>query len=830
MVELRPIVPGDPSYDWRGNTRGLSAEHAEGVGAYEDNQLVGSLTWRDLPNALYIVAAYVAPQFREQGLLKRMFSYVTSLHPDKPIESGSEEGNPVKGLQDLHNYHTTRGLALGSRLTIRPIYDILRDYDEEQDRKENLGQGEGDESRQAVGRSQPQAQGYVVISGNEGEEYAWPDFDDIHEISLAAVENHQGYRDPGLVEGAVGNTQMMQQYGQHEDIFDTAAHLIAKIQRQQAIVEGNKRTATNVGLAFLANNGYDISPVVDSEQKEDELVRFIMEISTNDDAIGELAQFLRENCKPEKTAGLFKEDGLGTAFWYDPESGIHFGDTHYMIFHNMFGSPDENNYEQRHQGVYGWIYPDPHDTEHGDEPDYDINFGTDFGAHANFNASPQLEREAVEEIEGQIGYPATDVYSNWSDRYHEKNAGHAYESEDLDEAQADGAACQNCGSMVAPNEICGNCGTANLSWWTENRGLAPFKGSVKTAITYDGQNYSCFAFLPPMLYLGNRHHMAIMQQLLQHGWTWEQLMEAKQLWGWSGDSPHGEEPYIGLYLQTDAAILDKSLLPELEAAFTKLTGIDKFVMKSNTDPTNEEYAPDWDSHYGDEGFYTNVPGVLAYNSSTGQSEYWDATAVTASWKEDKEFEKLVLLDNLWSIGYNTKTTSMWEEQFEEPVEENLEDFAQEEGQLTDEQKAEQGVSGPFNIDGWTVYERDCGDVYPTHDALWIDRTNNIILIGYQGHHHDIGKDSPFIQNIIGQMDPYNQTAGHFRTEPSKTEPHPAGFLWHGDDATKDEKNVIKQVLKQHYNVDKLKSLYKEIPDAYSEENDYYDDGYEDSGY
>lgn len=55
--------------------------------------------------------------------------------------------------------------------------------------------------------------------------------------------------------GAIGNTQMMQAYGLHNDIFDTAATLIAKVQRQQAVVEGNKRTAAALGLAFLEQNG-----------------------------------------------------------------------------------------------------------------------------------------------------------------------------------------------------------------------------------------------------------------------------------------------------------------------------------------------------------------------------------------------------------------------------------------------------------------------------------------------------------------------------------------------------------------------------------------------
>lgn len=656
MVELRPILPGDPSYDWQGNIRNLSAEHAEGIGAYDQGQLVGSLTWRNLGNVIHLVAAFVEPVYRSQGLFKRLFQYVQALHPDMPIQGESEEGNPVKGLYDLHNYHTTRGLALAH---------------------ESMGQEQGKEDGSKAPWRECQAQAYVA--SNEEDEYAWPSLDDIHDISLDAVDNHQGYRDPGLIEGAVGNTQMQQQYGQHEDIFDTAAQLITKLQRQQGLVEGNKRTATNVGLAFLENNGYDTSLAYHSEAAEDELIKHIMACAANDNAIPALAEYLRKHSHPEmKTAGLFKEDGLGTAFWYDPQSGLHFGDTHYMIFHNMFGSPPENDYEQRHQGVYGWVYPDPHDTEHGTEPNYDINFGTDFGAHANFNANPQLERDAVEEIEGQIGYPATDVYSNWSDRYHERNAGHAYESEDLDEERADQVAlnnqtqCQNCGSQIA-GDLCGNCGTENLQWWTEGQGLAPFKGS---------------------------------------------------------------------------------------------------------------------------------------------------------WIEDEDFN-LFLLDKLPPVVYNSKTSD-WEDQFEEPVDEDLGNFEQETNQLSEAEKQECGIEGPFDIDGWTVYTRDCGDVYPTHDAIWLDRGNKVALIGWQGHHHDLFNGSNFFQNLIQNASPYNQTAGHFRTEPSQDEPFPAGWGWHGSEGNKEEKNVLKQVIKKHYNVNKLKDLYQSNPEA---EEDYFDGGDEpDEGY
>jgi transposase-like protein len=53
-------------------------------------------------------------------------------------------------------------------------------------------------------------------------------------------------------------------------------------------------------------------------------------------------------------------------------------------------------------------------------------------------------------------------------------------------------------------------------------------------------NHGCFGFINGHLIIGTRHHMEIMYRLLQNGWSWEQLMNADQLWGWfSVDSGAG---------------------------------------------------------------------------------------------------------------------------------------------------------------------------------------------------------------------------------------------------------------------------------------------------
>lgn len=43
----------------------------------------------------------------------------------------------------------------------------------------------------------------------------------------------------------------------------------------------------------------------------------------------------------------------------------------------------------------------------------------------------------------------------------------------------------------------------------------------------------CFGFINGNLILGNRHHQEVMFRLIsEKGWTWDQLVEAEQVWGW----------------------------------------------------------------------------------------------------------------------------------------------------------------------------------------------------------------------------------------------------------------------------------------------------------
>lgn len=163
-----------------------------------------------------------------------------------------------------------------------PESAILEDHEAHQDTQAQLEATEHEAHGQEAPAPVRQAQEHVA--------YRWPDWDDIDFLSHEAVDNHQGYRDQEGLMGAVGNVQLANMYGQHQDIFDVAADLLYKIQRQQAAVEGNKRTAASVALHFLEEHGVDTQP-----------------LDTHFEALADIIANLDRGTTMEQLAAFFRE-------------------------------------------------------------------------------------------------------------------------------------------------------------------------------------------------------------------------------------------------------------------------------------------------------------------------------------------------------------------------------------------------------------------------------------------------------------------------------------------------------------------------------------------
>ena len=67
-----------------------------------------------------------------------------------------------------------------------------------------------------------------------------------------------GIRDETLLDSALAKPRNVLAYADQPDIFRLAASYAFGIARNHAFVDGNKRTALVVSLAFLDRNGWDI--------------------------------------------------------------------------------------------------------------------------------------------------------------------------------------------------------------------------------------------------------------------------------------------------------------------------------------------------------------------------------------------------------------------------------------------------------------------------------------------------------------------------------------------------------------------------------------------
>lgn len=143
---------------------------------------------------------------------------------------------------------------------VDPETGDMINYEHGQDRQaQEEPQGSQGQTHQA-GQEAPEPGRYaktlVTASFLDADE-DWPDLEDVTHVAHEVAPEAGQVADPGAVQGAIGATRTARDYGAHRDVFDTAADLIDKVQRQQAITNGNKRTASILGLAMLEDAGYD---------------------------------------------------------------------------------------------------------------------------------------------------------------------------------------------------------------------------------------------------------------------------------------------------------------------------------------------------------------------------------------------------------------------------------------------------------------------------------------------------------------------------------------------------------------------------------------------
>lgn len=78
----------------------------------------------------------------------------------------------------------------------------------------------------------------------------------------------------------------------------------------------------------------------------------------------------------------------------------------------------------------------------------------------------------------------------------------------------------------------------------------------------------CFGFINGTLYIAVKHHALIMKTLIDEGWTWEELFNAEQAWGWwAFGLKEGDTWRIAITFSTDAARHDEPAIAGARQTF-----------------------------------------------------------------------------------------------------------------------------------------------------------------------------------------------------------------------------------------------------------------------
>lgn len=109
-----------------------------------------------------------------------------------------------------------------------------------------------------------------------------------HDLQIEEHGGAEGLRDEGGLRSALARPQHLAVYGE-PDLFDLAAAYAGGLVRNHPFVDGNKRTALVVAIAFLDLNGRELNAA------EAEAAVVFLRLASGDLSDDDLASWLRRN-------------------------------------------------------------------------------------------------------------------------------------------------------------------------------------------------------------------------------------------------------------------------------------------------------------------------------------------------------------------------------------------------------------------------------------------------------------------------------------------------------------------------------------------------------
>ena len=112
-----------------------------------------------------------------------------------------------------------------------------------------------------------------------------------HDQQIGLFGGQSGVGDEGLFESTLAQPQNLYLYDSHADLHDIAAAYAFHLAKNHPFADGNKRTALQTALGFLAVNHTEIVST------QDELYEAMIRLTISEWSKGDFARFLRSHAR-----------------------------------------------------------------------------------------------------------------------------------------------------------------------------------------------------------------------------------------------------------------------------------------------------------------------------------------------------------------------------------------------------------------------------------------------------------------------------------------------------------------------------------------------------
>lgn len=106
-MEYERMQPGDTFLRWNGGTYQFDPDFEgvdrKGVNAYDGADLIGSITWSDEGDFLFLLSAYVHPSYQHDGIFSQMFQIMLDTDGIKFVDGEWRWGGPLEKYMERYN-------------------------------------------------------------------------------------------------------------------------------------------------------------------------------------------------------------------------------------------------------------------------------------------------------------------------------------------------------------------------------------------------------------------------------------------------------------------------------------------------------------------------------------------------------------------------------------------------------------------------------------------------------------------------------------------------------------------------------------------------------